>query len=204
MNKKACYMEKLRKFEAQRLLNNDLFSVIEISDPTKEEDWIIRFSIDKERGTLSITGNMGYAIADWYGPMDEEGVFNRLYDIGYFVSKIKSASDLYTYNESDIKEDLQLLKTQLLKDGGEFYELYSEDEINADIEELERLFLSSEHPEFYNSAITDIFDKYTFTWQRDHIFCDIGRRIDSRVYIWCFAYREAFKQLSEASWHHAL
>lgn len=82
-----------------------------------------------------------------------------LNNIGYFKEKINCWTESYTYRYKDIKDDLFVLKDDLLNDTD-----FSEEEIDEDIEEILSMAEYIEKGMASYPDLIDIYTKYYSDW----------------------------------------
>ena len=70
-------------------------------------EYRIRYIFDKERNVLSISGDLGEAVAYPTCKVDLENCATSFQSIDYFTEKIRVSSDLYDYDERDAEEELR-------------------------------------------------------------------------------------------------
>ena len=184
-----------KDFKATVILDNDDFLIM---DWKKDGDGILatRYILDKEKGDLIINGDAGNAIAGWYNEVTPEKINSFVKDVGYFTSKIRCSTDLYTYRAEDIKKDLKEFIERCLEEDGRTGDFYKED-IDQDIDRLTDLIEDRESP-YLSEEAEDILRKYT-TDPFGHHF---GERISQRVYLWSVGYQMAFHNCMERGLLH--
>lgn len=161
--------------------------------------YYIQYFIDMEHGTLHISGDLGYNISSCGGPVNAEKMVSLVQSVPYWMGKFRATSDDYTFNDSDIEEDLCSIRDEYITNKSEYdFREMSDEEINEDFEELIRIF--TEKYEIgngpYPQEAVDIIEKYDDNWH-DSEFSKIGRRINSRVYFWSEGLKMAWEQVKE-------
>ncbi len=192
--RKKAARERFANHVATEVLKNDDFLILDWRDKSGSGEYFVRYILDVDRGELHVTGDLGDCIACWYNRVEPKDMACYVSnDIYYFIGKIKAASDKYSYDWQDIKDDIRGLKERYLEDD-EYEEKKAE--IEEDFEEIERIFEDITVNEYstYPTELTDIFEKYTYEWWESG-FSDIGRRVDSRVILWGTGFRMAYDYL---------
>ena len=71
-------------------------------------DYYANFIVDKKRGSLIISGDLGDCIATWYNELTPAKLCGFIrHDVGYFISKFQASSDKYVYDEDDVLADIK-------------------------------------------------------------------------------------------------
>ena len=112
-------------------MDDEKILIIDWKNKDGSGEYAIRYTLDMEKGNFIITGDVGYCIASWYNHLTPDNLCKFLNNIGYFKEKINCWTESYTYRYKDIKDDLFVLKDDLLNDTD-----FSEEEIDEDIEEI--------------------------------------------------------------------
>ena len=191
-------MERCRlKFEthkAKLLYEDDRFFILDWRRADGSVIYYVNYMVDKRRGVLTVTGDLGESIAVWYNSVTPEKLSSWISDIGYYIDKIKCSSDLYTYDSDDVIKDMkQYISDETIQEYVESQTLYedSEEVWEALKENVER---SVERTSFVPTSelveiISDMDDDY-WDW-----IGSCGRRIDLRVYLWAVGFQMAIEQL---------
>lgn len=190
-NKLAMCKRIFKDFQAKKLVDDKNFLVIDWKNKNGSGEYSIRYTLDIEKGNFIVTGDAGYCIASWYNHLTPDNLCKFLNNIGYFKEKINCWTESYTYRYKDIKDDLFVLKNDLLNDTD-----FSEEEIDEDIEEILSMAEYIEKGMASYPDLIDIYTKYYSDWW-DSGFSTLGRRISDRIYLWAAGFQMAWKQLSE-------
>lgn len=190
-NKLAMCKRIFKDFQAKKLVDDKNFLVIDWKNKNGSGEYSIRYTLDIEKGNFIVTSDVGYCIASWYNHLTPDNLCKFLNNIGYFKEKINCWTESYTYRYKDIKDDLFVLKNDLLNDTD-----FSEEEINEDIEEILSMAEYIEKGMASYPDLIDIYTKYYSDWW-DSGFSTLGRRISDRIYLWAAGFQMAWKQLSE-------
>ena len=190
-NKLAMCKRIFKDFQAKKLVDDKNFLVIDWKNKNGSGEYSIRYTLDIEKGNFIVTGDVGYCIASWSNHLTPDNLCKFLNNIGYFKEKINCWTESYTYRYKDIKDDLFVLKNDLLNDTD-----FSEEEIDEDIEEILSMAEYIEKGMASYPDLIDIYTKYYSDWW-DSGFSTLGRRISDRIYLWAAGFQMAWKQLSE-------
>lgn len=190
-NKLAMCKRIFKDFQAKKLVDDKNFLVIDWKNKNGSGEYSIRYTLDMEKGNFIVTGDVGYCIASWYNHLTPDNLCKFLNNIGYFKEKINCWTESYTYLYKDIKDDLFVLKDDLLNDTD-----FSEEEIDEDIEEILSMAEYIEKGMVSYPDLIDIYTKYYSDWW-DSGFSTLGHRISDRIYLWAAGFQMAWKQLSE-------
>ena len=167
----------------------------------KDKEYGIRYTIDKELGTLTIAGDLGYAVARWDGPVEIDNIYSYLFDIGYFMEKLQASSDYYVFRESDYTEHMRMLIKENC-DADDIDDL----ELDKDISRLEDEIINGNtiidtgrYPAVYPSEeAKEIMRKYDEKPYSYSIFANSEIKIAPRVALWQNGFRLAVRQLRTA------
>lgn len=190
-NKLAMCKRIFKDFQAKKLVDDKNFLVIDWKNKNGSGEYSIRYTLDMEKGNFIVTGDVGYCITSWYNHLTPDNLCKFLNNIGYFKEKINCWTESYTYRYKNIKDDLFVLKNDLLNDTD-----FSEEEIDEDIEEILSMAEYIEKGMASYPDLIDIYTKYYSDWW-DSGFSTLGRRISDRIYLWAAGFQMAWKQLSE-------
>lgn len=191
-------MKKLNKkfstHKATLVQDTDRYFIVDWRRADGSGDYYVNYILDKKRGNLIVSGDLGDCIATWYNTVTPEKIKSYIYnDIGYYMSKFQAASNAYYYDEDAI---LANIKDSI----GEYVEEeYSDDceglsdfwaEVEYDVE-------SSIHGNQFIPCETLIekiseFDADCLEW-----LSSCGREIHPRVYLWAEGFYRACEQLGK-------
>lgn len=183
-----------REHKATVVFQNEDFLVLDWRKASGGSDYFVRYIVDINLGSLIIQGDLGHAIACWFNKVTPKQMYSYIRDEEYFAGKLRCTSDLYSYREENIVEDLNQLRIRMLinNDPSEC------DEINEDFDNLVRLVREDDLECYFErnapmpEEVAEIFDKY-YDW--DEAFYACGKRLKDRVYLWIAGYRMACEQL---------
>lgn len=159
-------------------------------------DYYVSYLLDRKRGALYISGDLGDCIAVWYNPLSELDLKGYIRDIGYFIGKIQCASDLYRYDKDDVLEELherfddETVESYVsfvpefdIADSEEFWEIVSS-------EVGESMWTDGLHLTDRLRGIIEDIDPDYIEW-----ISSCGRSISPRVLLWAVGFRMACEQL---------
>ena len=186
------YIEHARKKFANHVAVYRNLGSISILDWRKPGtiNYSLRYVFDKEGHTMTITGDLGYAVVCPTCMVDLEHCADAFRNsIDYFVEKIQASSDLYVYDEDMAKKTLE-----------EY--LLSDDDLSGE-ERAERVVLIEDIMEDFNVSRPGVrvleddtsnelnrVDPDAWEW-----IGTIGRRYHLRVYLWMYGLQMAWDQI---------
>lgn len=186
--------------KAKLVQNTDRFLIIDWRRADGSSNYYVNYILDKERGNLIVSGDLGDSIATWFNKLDPSNLKQWIKnDIEYYISKMQCTSNLYYYDESkivsDIKQylsyyDIENVMSSYNKHGNylidteeELWE-YVEDEITGCIYGSE--FIPSEEIKNFCEELDQDYWEWLY---------DCGKCIHTRVYLWADGFYKACKQL---------
>ncbi len=181
--------------KATLIQNTDRFCIIDWRRADGSGNCYVNYIVDKARGSLIVSGDLGDSIATWYNPLDPAKLKGYIHnDIGYYIGKIQCSSDLYNYDEDDVVKEI---KAQL-----------DESDVAEYVEESDRFDDKDEFWEFVEDEVSDSIYRDMFIptqYLREvigEIDCDCfewlggcGKSISPRVYLWAEGFYMACNQL---------
>lgn len=196
--RKNC-QERFAAHKATLIQDTDRYLAIDWRRSDGSGDYYVNYILDKKRGSLIISGDLGDCIATWYNRLSVENLKQYIGDVGYFMNKFQCASDDYTHYEDDIMDDIR----EQLKDfdipgfveecKAEYrFDFDDEDEFWQTVESevsdsiLGRDFIPTETLR----EILSRLDGDCFEWTGR-----LGERIHPRVYLWAVGFQMACDQL---------
>lgn len=198
-------MDKLQRLRnefanhrAMVLHDDENFLVLKWQDKNGSGNYVVKYIVDKAWGTLYIDGDLGCAVACWYGKVTTENIFDYINtkSIGYFVSKIQCSTDKYSYDDEDVKEDVASVLQEILSEDD--YTDSEIEKIKEDFDSIEEMLLDMEDRRVnFSQELIDLISKYNAEWWESSLL-HAGRRINDRVYLWSIgfemAYNDAFSE----------
>ena len=93
-------INKLRKnFETHKatlVMNNDRYTAIDWRRADGSGDYYVNYIIDKKRGSLIVSGDLGDSIATWYNPLTVKKLSNFIRNnVDYYIKKIQNIQLIY-------------------------------------------------------------------------------------------------------------
>lgn len=196
--------EKLRKkfatHKATLIQDTERFLIIDWRRADGSGDYYVNYIVDKKRGSLIVSGDLGDSIATWYNPLTAKKIKSFIHkDIEYYVKKLQCASDKYYYDKDNIVADLKDYLQDC--DDDELIAAYNEHD-NYSIESTSELWDALE------DEVSDCIygDKFVPS-ESIRNFClelnanywewlySCGERIHPRVYLWAEGFYMACEQL---------
>ena len=192
--KRIC-ADRFSTHKANIVTENDRYFILDWRREDGCGDWYINYIVDKKRGALIVSGDLGDSIAVWYNPVTPEELRGYVFSVDYYIGKIECASDLYVYDGDDIIADL---KEHIDIDAENAYlETHDEFEDSSDLwKNIEDHIYDSLYsrdlfiPTEGLREIIEDFDPDYWEW-----LSDCGKHINGRVYIWAIGFNMAMKQL---------
>ena len=194
-------VKSFKDHKATLVQDSDRFTIIDWKKMNGSSDYYINFIVDKKRGSLIVSGDLGESIATWYNPLTVSDLKTYIYkDIPYYMSKFCCTSDGYYYDDESVLEDIldgifgtddesDDAKADYIENSDfecfEYFKSELEDEIiesihNDDFYPTERLkeLVEDAHPDD--------------AWE---LFAGVGKKIRGRVYLWAIGFKMACDQL---------
>lgn len=177
--------------KAELIQNTDRFLIIDWRKENGNGDYYVNYIVDKKRGSLIVSGDLGDSIATWYNPLEPTKLKQYIQDIEYYISKFRAASDGYFYETetiiADMKKEIEVVCSVV--DGdiysiGELWELIEEEVENCIYNDK---FIPSDK---LNHILEEIGCEEAFYW-----IYGCGKRIHTRVYLWAVGFDMACEQL---------
>lgn len=193
-NIKECCEESFKNHKATLIQDTDRFLIIDWRNANGSSNYYVNYIVDKKRGSLIVSGDLGDSIATWYNPIEPSKLKVYIRNIGYYISKFQAASDCYFYKSENILADLKE-ELDTSEDEFEFIddEVCSVDEFWKMVEEeIDECIYGNEF--IPSSELIHILEESgcvdTFEW-----LYTCGRRIKTRVHLWSVGFNMACEQL---------
>lgn len=167
--------------------NTDRYTIIDWRKGTGGSDYYVNYIIDKKRGSLIISGDLGDCIATWYNRNTVHNIAGYVRDIGYFIEKFQCSSDCYIYDDEEIIKDIQ---RELIEAGAEYSDEDWE-EFKEDVFEYTTDNGFIPHGHARDSLDTHLGEDW---WDGSS---EWGRSVSQRVYLWAAGLNMAVDQLTE-------
>lgn len=183
------YRERFATHKATLIQDTDRYLAIDWRKSNGSGDYYVNYIIDKKRGSLIISGDLGDCIATWYNKLDAAKVKSYVKDVPYFMGKFQCASDSYTYNEDDVMADI---KDRL---GADFDCLDFSDSIDEFWDDLKIEISESTSRDTFlpTSKLIEMIEQIDPDYHEWLYSC--GQKIHPRVYLWAIGFQMACDQL---------
>lgn len=170
--------------QATLIQNTDRFLIIDWKRADGSGDYYVNYIVDKKRGSLIVSGDLGDSIATWFNPIKISNLKDYVLDIEYYMSKFQCSTDKYSYCPEDILADIKEHITS--------FDLTIEDEFFENVES--EIFESICNKDFIPSPdLIDLVKKIDCDYYEWLYTC--GRKIHIRVYLWAVGFNMACEQL---------
>lgn len=186
--------------KATLIQNTDRYLIIDWRRADGSIEYYVNYIVDKKRGSLIVSGDLGDSIATWYNVIDPAKL--KLWiknDIGYYIDKMQCSSHWYDYEVENIVADIKYyLKDcnvfDVLDAYNQFFSGYPDtpeemwESFADDIEGCIRgnKFIPPEELEYFCEEFDADYQEWLY---------DCGKRINSRVYLWADGFYKACNQL---------
>lgn len=188
------YQERFAAHKATLIQDTDRYLAIDWRKESGSSECYVNYILDKKRGSLIISGDLGDCIATWYNSLDVAHIKSFVNDVPYFMGKFQCASNDYTYYEEDVMTDIQ---NQLEDFGvvefvndewpGDIYDFRQtvEDEVSESTSRLGKFLPTDELIKIISELDCD-YSQWLYS---------CGKRIHPRVYLWAVGFQMACEQL---------
>ena len=179
---------------ATLIQDTDRFTIIDWRNKNGSSNYYINFIVDKKRGSLIVSGDLGDSIAVWDNPIKISDLKQYIYkDIGYYMSKFQCSSDRLCYDSDEV---LDYLIGELFEDDEAIYNYFSEhdDYLQFREEMADEIEKSIKAGDFFPTdrlfeMVTDVYDD---AWE---LLNNPAAKIDLRVCLWAIGFYMACNQL---------
>lgn len=188
------FAKQFATHKATLIQDTDRYFIADWRRADGSSDYYVNFIVDKKRGSLIISGDLGDCIATWYNELTPAKLCSFIrHDIGYFISKFQASSDKYVYDEDDVLADIKKHFKECgieidagpdYPNEGEYYWELVRDEVSNSCDG------NSFHPTEHLIELIKEYDNDYWEW-----LYHCGERIHKRVYLWVYAFEEMLKQL---------
>lgn len=192
---KAMCSRNFATHKAELIQNTDRYCIIDWRREDGSSNHYVNYIVDKARGSLIVSGDLGDSIATWYNPLDPSELKGYIYnDVDYYISKIQCSSDLYNYDKDDVVNEIKrhldasdileyVEESDRFEDDDEFWE-FVEDEVSESVYNNEFI------PTQELREVLEEIECDSWEW-----FSSCGRRVSPRVYLWAEGFYMACEQL---------
>ena len=180
-----------RHHKAALLMNNDRFAVIDWKRADGNEDFYENFVVDKQHGTLLISGDLGSCMANWHAANRIADIAAYVRDADYFMEKMECSTAKYHYETADVLDDLlnEIEESGLNTHDLEFQEQWELFKRDVNVSETSGIIPDTD-------SCRHFLDYYLGDdWYLD--LHDYGRRVAYCVYLWSVGFQMAVKQFQE-------
>lgn len=95
--------EQFATHKATLIQDTERYTIIDWKRADGDGNYYINFIVDKKRGSLIVSGDLGDSIATWYNPVKVASLARWIKnDISYYIGKFQCTSDAYVYNDDTI------------------------------------------------------------------------------------------------------
>ncbi len=96
-----------RGHKATLIQNSDRYTIIDWRRSDGSGEYYVNYIIDRKRGSLVISGDLGDCIATWYNPNSVHNITEYIRSVYYFIGKFQCSSDKFEYDEDKILDDIK-------------------------------------------------------------------------------------------------
>lgn len=179
--------------KASLIQNTDRYFAADYRKANGDIHYYINFILDKERGSLIISGDLGDCIATWSNKLTPQKLNTYIRnDCDYFISKIQTSTDMYDYDPDDAYAEIVTSLTENRFEIPYGYEYLSEEEFFEELKE--EVHKSYCHDQYH--VTETLYDMMTAV-NPDCVesFPFYGRSVDMRIHLWLYAFNEVCNQL---------
>lgn len=195
--------EKFSTHKATLIQDTERYMIIDWRKADGSIDYYVNYILDKKRGNLIISGDLGDCIATWYNAVSPRQMRSYLKDVHYFTSKFQCSTDKYIYDPDrayegikyQLKDYMELELEELLKACKKYlwYSVDTEEELwEAVKSDIDENWGSDINPHYSTDMMNFLgeLDSEYYEW-----LYDCGKRVNMRVYLWAVGYEMAYTQL---------
>ena len=194
------YDYHFKNHKAKLIQDTDRYFIVDWQNADGGNTNYVNYIVDKLRGNIIISGDLGDCVATWYNPLKPVQIKNFISgNVDYFISKFQCSSDKYDYSEENVLNDLRK-HIESVCDQSDFEEFFADndfgicdeedlwDEIENEIESC--VNGNSFTPNERLENIVSEFDSDCWEWLHA-----CGRRVHLRVRLWAEGFYRALEQL---------
>ena len=101
------YKKSFSTHKTELIQDTDRYLIIDWRREDGSGDYYVNYIVDKKRGSLIVSGDLGDSIATWYNPVNPANLANYIKDIDYYISKMQCASDKYIFDKNNIFDNIR-------------------------------------------------------------------------------------------------
>ena len=192
--------EKFENHVAQLVQITDRFTIIDWRNKDGSSINYINFVVDKQRGSLIVSGDLGDSIATWFNPQTASKIKNFIKnDAGYYASKFQTSSHKYYLDAEIVLEKIKSWIADDEKSQNEAIETYAATKNYVDTDDFithlnEQIEMSVINNEYFRPTekLEDIVDDLCGD---TYWLYEIQGDLHIMVYIWAEAFVRACDQL---------
>lgn len=191
------YQGSFATHKATLIQDNDRYLAIDWRKSNGSGDYYANYILDKKRGSIIISGDLGDCIATWYNKLNVANAKSYIDNVDYFIGKIQCSTDKYTYYDDDVIADIRekienseidisdVYNIELgIFDMDDFWQAI-EDEVAESTSRLGMFFPTDKLVKMMEMINCDYYE-----W-----LYSCGERIHPRVYLWAIGFQMACDQL---------
>lgn len=193
---KSRCQEIFKTHKATLVQDTDRFTIIDWRRADKSNQHYVNYIVDKERGSLIVSGDIGDSIATWFNYLTPSEIKSFIHnDIDYYISKFQISSDSYTYNADNILTAIKENTNQdAIAECVENNAFFDEDDLWTEItSEIENSLCNDTlNPTITLERLTS--ELCDIDYPRDWL-CKHGKEISFRTHLWAEGFYMACEQL---------
>ena len=163
--------------------------ILDWRDKSGTNEYYVRYIVDKKMGSLIIQGDLGTAVACWYGEVTPKNLVGYVSNVPYFASKLLCSTDKYVYEDEDIKADI----VERFDNFAVGYDGDALKEVMDDCYAVVNAIIDAHHNNVGIDAGThEILEKYDI----EECVCTAGCRLSERVKLWAEGFVRAYEEVS--------
>lgn len=193
--------ERFENHIAKLVQDTDRFTIIDWGDKNGSSVNYINYIIDKNRGSLIVSGDLGDSVATWFRPHTATDIKNFIKNnAGYYASKFQTSSHKYYYDvdniwneiKTNIDDDDEETVLEILKSYAIQCHYDSVDELVEDVKNyIEESII---HTQFFRPT-SDLLEIVEDLCGDTEWLYELEGTIHDMVYIWAKGFERACEQL---------
>lgn len=163
------------------ILNTDEFFIADYQDEEGSIEYYVNYVMDKRRGMLMITGDLGTCVMSLDSPMSPKKLNQLIHNNAeYFIGKIQCSTDMFVDDFNEVVEAIRM-HINFSSADAEFirYEVQRSWDGDLFVPTQELLEIIREHDSTCDEWLTNC-----------------GRHIAPRVYMWLYGFNEVCKLIT--------
>lgn len=189
---RKAFEEKHHK--AALVANDARYTIIDWKRADGGADFGVTYIVDKQHGTLLISGDLGSCMANWHAANHVADIAAYVRDADYFIEKMECTTAKYHYEIVAVLEDLlnEIEESGVDTHDLEFQEQWELFRRDVNVSETSGIIPDTDSCRHFLDYYLD--DGWN-DWAEE--LPDFGRRVAYRVYLWSVGFQMAVKQLQE-------